>query len=141
MKSTLINFILFIVAIIIFIPLTAVNITVVLCVYNINIFKTIGGYFYSSAINIDRFANSEFRTLWNLIMISKLAKKTGDYHKFGKIDETISYVLGKNKMNKSLSKCGYILCAILNFFDKNHVEKTVLLEDAKKFESRVKSLV
>lgn len=80
----------------------------------------LSGYFYTTAYNIDRFANYEFRNLWNLILIDKNSK-----YKFGNFNQTISYCLGMNKKYNSLSKTGSLLCTILNFFDKNHVEKAI----------------
>lgn len=68
----------------------------------------------SSAINLDKFANREFRTLWNKTLIIK-----GGYQ-FGNIEETISSVLGKNERDQTLTKTGKILVSILNMIDKNH---------------------
>lgn len=130
--KTLQNFLVFIIATILFLPLTAINIIFVVLVNGRNIFKVIGGYFYSSAFNIDRFANSEFRTLWNSILLSREAKSEKYYYEFGDICETISYVLGKNKQMNTLSKTGILLCKILNFFDKDHVEKAIRHENFEK---------
>lgn len=102
------GFFLFILAYTLFLPLSLINWVVVLSKGSAK------GYFRSSAINIDRFANREFRTLWNL------ALKKNEGYKFGHIDETISSVLGKNKRDGTLSKKGKILASILDFFDKNH---------------------
>jgi hypothetical protein len=72
------GFILFIIAYILFLPLTILNWFLV----------SKKGYFRQSALNLDIYANSEFRTLWN-----KTLQKNG--YKFGKVGETISSAIGK----------------------------------------------
>lgn len=79
------------------------------------------GYFLSSAISIDRWANREFRTTWNSLLITS---KSSNY--FGNIDETISSVLGKNQRDKTLSFTGKCLAGLLDFLDKNHCEKSIV---------------
>jgi len=90
--------ILFLIAWILLLPITIINFIVV---------KNKRGYFRSTALNIDIFANREFRTLWN-----KTLKKDIGYN-FGKEGETISSALGKNIHNNSLSTAGKILVFIL----------------------------
>lgn len=109
--------ILFFVAIILFIPLTVINLFFVLWNYKIK-WSTINGYFYQTAIDIDRFGNSNFRTLLNLTL-----QKNG--YKFGNINETISSALGKNKRDNTLTKIGLILCYILDSLDENHCIKSI----------------
>lgn len=77
------------------------------------------GYFKSSAVNLDRFGNSEFRTLFNLT----LKKKEG--YKFGNMEETISSVLGKNQRDNTLSFAGKVLVFILDTIEKNHCKKSI----------------
>lgn len=77
------------------------------------------GYFLSSAVSLDKFANREFRTLWNLT----LRKENG--YEFGNVNETISSALGKNKKYNTLSKTGKILADFLDFLDKNHCIKSI----------------
>jgi len=67
------NFILFITAWLLFLPLT---------IWNYFLVKT-DGYFLSSALNLDIYANREFRTLWN-----KYLRIEDGYH-FGYNEETI----------------------------------------------------
>ena len=52
---------------------------------------------------------------FNYILLNKNSK-----YKFGLINETINSVLGKNKLNNTLSKSGIILSNILDFIDKDH---------------------
>ena len=118
------NIALTIIAILLFFPLTFINLILVLFVGRKTFYKTICGYFFSAALNIDKFACREFRTLWNLILINK-----SFYHSFGNNDETISYCLGINKKLNALSKTGIFLCAVLNWLDKDHVEKAVIIHN------------
>ena len=90
--------ILFIFAYILFLPLTIINYWYV---------SDKKRYFKSSALNIDKFANREFRTLWNKILI------TDNGYKFGNIEESISEVLGRNYLKGTLTKKGYKLVCLL----------------------------
>lgn len=102
--------ILFLIAYILFLPLAVINYLVV---------KNKEGYFKSSAINLDKFGNREFRTLLN-----KTLRKENGYH-FGNIEETISSALGKNERDKTLTKTGKVLVWILDKIDKNHSLKSI----------------
>ena len=75
------------------------------------------GYFRSTALNIDRFASGEFRTLWNKIFIKKFFghKFNGDY--------TISYYLGKNEHFGTLSEFGEFFVYLLDMIDKDHCKR------------------
>ena len=102
--------ILFILAYVLFLPLSIINWFFV---------KDKSGYFKSSAVNIDKFGNREFRTLFNKMLISDKG------HRFGDIEETISSVLGKNQLTGTLTKCGLILVWILDKIDNNHAIKSI----------------
>jgi len=104
------GFLLFAIAYVLFLPLTLINYLVV---------KNKKGYFKSSAINLDKFGNREFRTLLNLTL------KIESGYEFGNINETISGVLGKNERDNTLSKTGKILVWILDKIDKNHAFKSI----------------
>jgi hypothetical protein len=84
------------------------------------------GIFYLSqnfraiAVSIDQLGNVVCSHLFNITLIKKDSK-----HLFGNPDETISSVLGKNKLNGTLTKIGIILTKILHFFDKNHSIKSI----------------
>ena len=103
--------ILFIIAYVLFLPLSFINF----------LFVRQKGYFKDSAINIDKFGNREFITSLNLCLI-----KSNSPFKFGNINETISSVLGKNKRFGHLTKFGKIICLILDTIDKNHCEKSII---------------
>lgn len=76
-------------------------------------------YWRSTAVNIDKFGNREFRTLWNLIL------KNPDGYPFGNINETISSALGKNERDGTLAGAGKLLAWILNLIDKDHCKKSI----------------
>ncbi len=104
---------LFLIAWMLFLPLSLLNFLAVAIK-----FKDLG-YFKSSAVNLDRFGNSEFRTLFNLT----LKKKEG--YKFGNMEETISSVLGKNQRDKTLTRTGKVLVWILDTIEKEHCRKSI----------------
>ena len=105
------GYILFLIAYLLFLPLTIFN--------ALNVRKK--GYFLDTAINIDRFGNREFRFSLNKYLI-----KENSPFKFGNIDETISSVLGKNQRFGYLTKFGKIICKILDTIDKDHCEKSIV---------------
>jgi len=98
------GFILFIIAYLLFLPLSLIN------------FILVGkkGYFKDSAISLDKYANREFRTLWNKTLKNELG------YQFGNVNETISSALGKNERDKTLTKTGEILVYLLNKIERNH---------------------
>jgi len=102
--------ILFILAYVLYLPLSIVNWLFV---------KDKSGYFKSSAINLDKFGNREFRTLLNKVLIIDKG------YRFGNINETISSVLGKNQLTDTLTKSGLILVWILDKIDKDHCFKSI----------------
>ena len=102
--------VLFIIAYILFLPLTIFN--------ALNVRKK--GYFKDTAINLDRFGNREFRFSLNKYLIIE-----GSINKFGDIRETISSVLGKNQRDNTLTKLGIVICCILDALDKEHCKKSI----------------
>ena len=105
--------ILYIIASILWLPLTFINWFFVAFQYGIS-----NQYFLQTAIDIDRFANHNFRCLWNTIL-----QKNG--YAFGDVRETISSALGKNKIQNTLSKFGKFTCNFLDFLDENHCIKSI----------------
>ena len=105
--------ILFLLAWALFLPLTLMNFIVVLFRY-----KNLD-YFKSSAVNLDRFGNYEFRSLFDLV----LRRKEG--YQFGNFEETISSVLGKNQRDNTLSRTGKALVWILDTIEKEHCKKSI----------------
>lgn len=115
MKQWIQNKIIWLTAYALFFPLTWINKRAVRKVYG-----STKGYDYKSAMNIDIFANSEFKTLFNRNFLTPQSK-----HHFGHREETISSVLGKNYRDKTLSKKGEKLRKLVDGVDKsvpNHCE-------------------
>jgi hypothetical protein len=108
---------LFIIAIILFLPLTVLNLLMVLIKYGFSL-KTIDQYFYQTAIDIDRFGNHNLRTLLN-----ETLQKNG--YQFGNERETISSALGKNKRKGTLTFTGLMLCKVLHLIDPDHCLKNI----------------
>ena len=77
------------------------------------------GIFRSVAIGIDQIGNSVCRDLFNRCLI------TSSWYKFGKVQETISSVLGKNERDWTLSLGGLLLVIILDAIDKDHCENSI----------------
>jgi hypothetical protein len=102
--------ILFILAYVLYLPLSIVNWLFV---------KEKSGYFKSSAINLDKFGNREFRTLFNKVLINDKG------YRFGNINETISSVLGKNQLTGTLTKLGLALVWILDKIENDHSLKSI----------------
>jgi len=102
--------ILFILAYVLYLPLSIINWLFV---------KNKFGYFKSSAVNLDKFGNREFRTLFNKVLINDKG------HRFGNIEETISSVLGKNQLTGTLTKWGLILVWILDKIENDHALKSI----------------
>lgn len=115
---------LFFVATLLYIPLSVINMAVVLYKNSRvrGFFRVIDRYLYEEAYAIDVFANRSFRTLWNTVL-----KKRGGYS-FGKSGETISSALGKNKRDGTLSIVGKLIDWVLNIFDKDHSLKSIVDE-------------
>lgn len=96
-----------------FLPLSIVNFVIVACHGGAR------GYFYSSALSLDKYANRELRTLWN----STLRTQKG--YEFGNVEETISSALGKNERDGTLTMVGRLLVWFLDKLDKGHTIKSI----------------
>ena len=104
---------LFIIATLLWLPMTIINWVVVAIQYGMS-----NDYFLQTAIDLDKFGNRNFRTFLNFSM-----QKNG--YEFGNVNETISSALGKNQINKTLTRFGKIICYILDRLDKNHCKKSI----------------
>jgi hypothetical protein len=107
------GFFLFLIAIILYLPLTFLNWLAVCFKYGLN-----NDYFKQTAIHIDVFGNMNLRTLLNYTLITKNSS-----FKFGDKQVTISATLGYNQYYKTLTKTGKIICFILDTIDKKHCYK------------------
>ena len=79
----------------------------------------LGGIFRSVAIWIDQIGNSVCRDLFNRCLI------TSSWYKFGKVQETISSVLGKNQETWTLTCLWAIIVKLLDTVDKNHCKDSI----------------
>lgn len=79
------------------------------------------------AISIDVMGNVMYKDLLEVLFL-----KHSNPHPFGKVGETISYVLGKNKQLGTLSRTGRLLADLLNRIDPEHVEKAVRIHESKR---------
>lgn len=110
---------LYIVAVILFIPLTILNLLIVLWknMKTKGFFKTMNNYFMTGALGLDIYANYEFRALWNTVL-----RKSNGYL-FGWEGETISSALGRNQLKGTLSVVGWVLVYILWALDYKYWNK------------------
>ena len=81
--------------------------------------KRLETYLFIIAYSIDQLGNAVMQELFNDTLIHHYG------YKFGNPDETISSVLGKNKLQNTLTGAGRILCGILEFIDRKHTEKAI----------------
>jgi hypothetical protein len=125
MKQLLGSIGLFILAIIIYIvilPIAIIHsiIKFIISKEYIKILFFFTNFFKSHALGINQTSNRAFNVFFNDIMI-----KDDSIHSFGDIDETLSSVLGKNKLKNNLTIFGSILDFILNIFDENHTIESI----------------
>ena len=73
----------------------------------------------SIAVGIDQIGNWVCRDMLNRLLIT-----SGGYS-FGRIQETISSVLGKNEKSWTLTRLGRAIVAVLDRIDKDHCEKCI----------------
>ena len=84
-----------------------------------NGWKAVDTYLLNCAISDDQSGNTYMAKLFNDVLI-----KPGG-HRFGNPDETISSVLGKNQLTKTLSIAGRVLNWILGKLEANHSVKSI----------------
>ena len=77
-------------------------------------------YLYNIARAIDQLGNVICARLFNATLI-----KHYSIYKFGNEDETISSVIGKNKLVNNLTFVGRLLYYFLELIDKNHSLKAI----------------
>ena len=86
------------------------------------LFRSIDTYLFQIAKSIDQHGNLVCAELFNLTLI----KRKG--YRFGDMDKTISYALGRNAETKTLTYLGKKVCNLLNVIEKDHVKKAVEYE-------------
>jgi len=104
---------LFIIASILWLPLTLVNWFCVAFQHGLS-----NDYFKQTAIDIDRFGNRNFRCFLNTTM------QVNGYA-FGDVRETISSALGKNQRDGTLSWFGRRICFVLDKLETDHCKKSI----------------
>ena len=136
------GFILFLISVIsvsiVFIFSTAYSIIYyVICFWKFQkAYQKVDAYFYQMALSIDQFGNVNCQNLFNRIMIAKKWRHAPDkpmklYQPFGDEDDTISYILAKNKKQNTLSRFGRFWGKFLNKVDKDHLTKALINKDRK----------
>ena len=113
------NFILVILAKLLYLVVEPINFIYVIIIKKKFSWKRLNGYFRNEALAIDRFGNSQYRSLFNTWFV----KEKG--YKHGNINETISSVLGKNQRDETLTKFGMLITKILDRMDENHCKKSI----------------
>jgi 8-oxo-dGTP diphosphatase len=78
-----------------------------------------GEYLFRIAVSIDQLGNVVCSKLFNIILI------TSSGYQFGKEDETISSVLGKNKELGTLRFLGKLLDLLLDQIEKDHSIRSI----------------
>ena len=74
---------------------------------------------HSLALGLDQIGNAVCRDMFNRLLIEQ------DGYKFGKVQETISSVLGKNERDWTLSLGGLLLVIVLDSIDKDHCRNSI----------------
>lgn len=74
---------------------------------------------HSLALWLDQIGNAVCRDMFNRLLIEE------DGYKFGKVQETISSVLGKNERDWTLSLGGLLLVIVLDSIDKDHCRNSI----------------
>ena len=113
------NFILVILAKLLYLVVEPINFIYVILIKKKFTWKRLNRYFRNEALAIDRFGNSQYRSLFNTWFV----KEKG--YKHGNINETISSVFGKNQRDETLTKFGMLITKILDRMDENHCKKSI----------------
>lgn len=87
--------------------------------------KILFDWFWHMAVSIDQTGNTVCQELFNDTLII-------DGYSFGNPDETVSGVLGKNKLSGSLTTFGKLLDNILEKLEKNHTILAIEEDENKK---------
>ena len=75
---------------------------------------------HSLALWLDQIGNAVCRDMFNRLLIEE------DGYKFGKVQETISSVLGKNQETWTLTLVGRAVVGILDWLDKDHCRESIV---------------
>ena len=123
--SLLKSFLLFCIAIVLFILTTPIGFFYALLrQLFFGKLKSLSVYFLEVAISIDNTGNVMMQYLLNDLL---LIKRQETYY-FGNKKETISSVIGKNSLTHTLSPLGKALNAFLNWIDKDHSFNSIIYD-------------
>lgn len=86
-------------------------------------YKRLSDFFWDSALSIDQTANVLCREFFNDTLILP------NGYKFGNPDETISGVIGKNKLESKLTRAGRLLDWVLDKIDNNHSINSIEIDE------------
>lgn len=75
---------------------------------------------HSLALWLDQIGNAVCRDMFNRLLIER------DWYKFGKVQETISSVLGKNQETWTLTCLGSAVVRVLDHLDKDHCRESII---------------
>lgn len=75
---------------------------------------------HSLALGLDQIGNAVCRDMFNRLLIEQ------EGYKFGKVQETISSVLGKNQETWTLTLVGRAVVGILDWLDKDHCRESIV---------------
>lgn len=117
----LLNAVLFIIAVTLFAALFVLGLIVIIAdMVEKRSLQPLSKALLMTAIGIDIAGNGWCAPLFNAVLIRKWSK-----HKFGTEIETISSVLGKNKLDNTLTLMGWGVANLLDRLDENHVIKSI----------------
>ena len=119
----MIGFVLFIVALVLLIVLSATTFVISFTYYLLRC--KLSKWFRDMALVLDVLGNVMCAQVFNIAL-----KKKGGFE-FGNPTHTISYVLGKNEELNKLTYIGKLLVKVLNSIEKNHCKKAVFLYEKK----------
>jgi hypothetical protein len=120
------SIILFIIALVLVTAIGSISFVVTLLYYLITLkwksgFKAFESFSLLLAISLDQLGNVICRIPFKYTMV----KRNSDFWDFGDPDQTVSFVLAVNQKRKTLTRFGKWTCVVLDFLDKNHMEKAL----------------
>lgn len=116
-KNLFLSFLLFMIALVLLVVTAPVGILYSFMRYLFTLrFKSLSHYLLETALVLDQTGNVIMQHLLNFILL----KPNCDCYLFGNKKETISSVIGKNKVKGTLSSIGSLTDKILNMIDYRH---------------------
>lgn len=86
-------------------------------IYSLSASVSISDYVTESIDTLNKNACLKYSILWKRILITK------DGVGFDSAEYFMSYWLGVNKQRETLTKLGFTICRILDWFDEGHVDR------------------